>query len=859
MRPAWRLAISSLSGRRSRTALLVCAVALSSALIAAVACAMGSMQAGLRKRIESTVGAADIRVNRVGREALTLETFAIVEKWPEVLHAAARSVAPIALRNPGTQKDLATVGNGIMPGREGFVRATEMSQGRMPEAIDEVALDQTALKDLGAKLGDVLEVQKFGDPIVLKVVGVLKPVGIGAGVVTRPESYVTLSTLDAISEKPGKIRDIDIVLRPGTKAEEVAKRYDTTLGKGVLVRPAAKISSGLDRSQNSSRLGMTIASALAMLSAAFIIMTGLTTGVTERLRELAMVRCIGGTRWQLAESQLLIGLLIGLLGAAVGSPLGALAAYGLVRSFHEQFPGGFVFDVWGVGSGTLGAIFSGLLGAVYPALRAARTSPLEALAARSKPATTRGLLLCLVFGLVLAGVHLAIFTTTRDANAIFVADLSFGLPAFFSGYFLLAVPLLWVVTLVLGPVVSRVLFTPRGMLVRSIHATPYRFGFTSGAMAMGLALLVAIWTNGRAIDRDWLDQFKFPDAFAAGLSITEKTRDRITALPFVRGTTPITVQSFQTDAFGLKALDNAKTSFVAFEPEAFLSMASLQWIEGSPESARVRLNQGNAIIVAREFKTTRGLGVGSKLRLLHEGKGYDFDIVGVVSSPGLDIVSKYFEIGDEFLDMSVNAVFGTRDDLKRLFNNTSVRLLQIDLRNDGEFATLSDADAIKQIRKAGGGDILDAGSGRQIIAEIKMYIGASLYVFSLVAVAAMLVACFGVANLIVASIQARQYEFGVLRAIGAQPGLIARLVMGEAVLIAITACLLGTLMGVQASYAGQRMYELLLGIVMKLQVPLGPTLAGWAMLIAITLGASLPAVLALNRKKPRELLGAVRG
>ena len=59
MRPAWRLAINSLSGRRSRSLLLVASVALSSALIATVACAMASMHSGLKQRIDATVGAAD--------------------------------------------------------------------------------------------------------------------------------------------------------------------------------------------------------------------------------------------------------------------------------------------------------------------------------------------------------------------------------------------------------------------------------------------------------------------------------------------------------------------------------------------------------------------------------------------------------------------------------------------------------------------------------------------------------------------------------------------------------------------------------------------------------------------------------
>ena len=859
MRPAWRLGISSLSGRRSRTALLICAVAMSAALIAAVACAMSSMQEGLRKRIETSVGAADVRVQRIGRELIDSGVLARIESWPEVKLAVGRAVGPVALKNPRVDKDASTVGNGIDPERERLVHPMQLAEGRLATGPGEVAIDLTTVKELDAKLGDVLDVQRWGEPIKLTVVGIIRPATVGMGLVTRPESYVTVDTLGAITNKPGKVREVDIVLKPGADPEAVAKAHEGSLGAGVLINPATKITTGLDRSQKSSQIGMTIASALAMLSGAFIIMTGLTTGVTERLRELAMVRCIGGTRGQLAESQLAIGLIVGVLGAIAGVPLGALGAFVLVHVFSEQFPGGFTFNRLGVALGVAAAVLAGLLGAIYPAIRAARTSPLEALSARAKVPSLRGIFLCGVVGVLLAMLHMGLFLSSRNGDVLFASDLAIGLPAVFTGYFLLAVPLLWLATTAFGPLLSAQLRTPAGMLVRTVHGTPYRFGFTAGAMSLGLALLVAIWTNGRAIDRDWLAQFKFPDAFAAGLSISQNTQDRIAALPFVRSTTPITVQSFKTDAFGLKLLENTNTSFVAFDPDQFLSMANLQWIEGDPAAARERLKQGGAVLIAKEFHVTRGLGVGDTLRLMYNGKPYEFQIVGVVSSPGLEIVSRYFEIGDEFMDMAVNAVFGTREDLKRLFNNTSVRLLQIDFKNDPQYAAMNDDQVEKLIRTAGGSEVLMAGSGRGIIDEIRGYISASLYVFSLVAVAAMLVACFGVANLIVAGIQARQYEFGVLRAIGAERGTVARLVLGEAILIAITACILGTVMGLQASWAGQRMYEVLLGLVLTLRLPLNATAAGWGILTVITVGAAMPAVLALNGKKPRELLGAVRG
>jgi putative ABC transport system permease protein len=392
-----------------------------------------------------------------------------------------------------------------------------------------------------------------------------------------------------------------------------------------------------------------------------------------------------------------------------------------------------------------------------------------------------------------------------------------------------------------------------------VLATPYRFGFTAGAMMMGLALLVAIWTNGRSVVEDWLKGLKFPDAFVAGVAISPETRARIEALPFVTETVAIQVLPMRTDAFGLTAFDNTATSFIAFEPGPFFRMTSLQWAEGSPETAIPRLEKGGAVLVAKEFQHAKGVHVGDTITLRYQDTPYTFEVAGVVSSPGLDIVNQWFEIGEEYAEQAVNAVFGTRADMKRLFGVDSVRLLQVGLKDDADGRKVTDDEALARIREVAGTGILDAGSGRQILGEIRGFLNGSLLIFSLVAVAAMLVACLGVSNLIVAGIQARQFEFGVLRAVGAPRGLLSRLVLGEALLIALTACVVGSVMGVHAAKAGQRVNEALLGIRLTGWPPALPTALGWLAVIVITLGAATPAVVALARKPVRELLAAVRG
>ncbi len=166
---------------------------------------------------------------------------------------------------------------------------------------------------------------------------------------------------------------------------------------------------------------------------------------------------------------------------------------------------------------------------------------------------------------------------------------------------------------------------------------------------------------------------------------------------------------------------------------------------------------------------------------------------------------------------------------------------------------------MERIRAAVGGGILLAVSATEMKARINEVVGGALLMFSLIAVGAMLIACLGVANLIVAGIQARQFEFGVLRAVGGQRGLLGRLVIGEALIIALAACLLGTGLGLTAAWAGTRVSRALIGLVLSVRPSWPAIAAGCALMTAITLGAAVPSVMRLMRRQPRELLAAVKG
>ncbi|MEO0483810.1 MAG: FtsX-like permease family protein [Planctomycetota bacterium] len=914
MRPAWRLATNSLWARRNRSALLIAAVALSAALVTLVAVALGTLNRSVELRLTATVGVADVRITPTGLgQSLDASLVERVRPTPEVARLTGLLQSSLSLQT--TRPVLTEQGEGGWAPSDERLRVTVLATGvpvdaeppyrllagRHAEAEGEVVLDALALERLSwtwtstaeqqfgfgftttdsaeqavsaapggppegatateaeaynarlrVRIGDEIRIRRlFGAGPALTVVGVAEQPPLGG----RPQGFLTLGSLQALSNNEGRLSQIDLVLDEDADPAAVAARLNDQLGgveAGLLVKTTERVTSKLDRNLRSSQLGFALASTLAFLSASFIIMTGLTTDVSQRQRELAVLRCVGASRGQLGLAQVFVGALVGGLGALIGVPLGLLIAVGLIAVFPEQTPSGLVIPPIGVGLSILGALGAGVLGAVWPAWIITRTSPLDGLASRAKPARLRGVALLTLIALGGLAVQLSVVNSPGTGTQVFWMYVFLGLPGLFLGYFLLGVAAVLLVSWLGAPVISKVLRLPPRMLARQVRGTPYRHGFTAGALMCGLALMVAIWTEGGAVMRDWLGKIRFPDAFVSSLFLTEQAKAELEALPEVLRTCAITIEPVEVDAFGVRELQQYQTSFIAFEPREFFGMTEVEWVEGDPESAVDRLEAGSAVIVAREFRVAQGLGLGDTFRCVKNGETHEFDIVGVVTSPGIELVSKFFNIGEEFNQQAMHAVFGSRKDLKEKLGSDQIHLIQIDL-DEG----VDDAGAIANVREAmfkyG---ILDAGSGREIRDQIVGFMRSGLLAMSSVAIVSMIIACLGVANLIAAGVEMRRFEFGVLRSLGGQRGLLARLVLGETLIVAIAASVLGTAMGLQGVLAGQRLYALLLGIEYTIRPPIDAISAGWAFVIGLALLAAWPTAWKVMRRDTRELIAS---
>ncbi len=798
--------------------------------------------------------------------------------------------------------------NGIDPSVEFEGRPIELISGRYPRALDEITIDlrtaqrlswaaveqsqrqpddgigldlfadpgayldrpapapgdqagdaeraRTMNLGVGVRLGDRLVVPKlFGRARTLTVVGIAQPAPLGG----KPIAFTTYETLDALNRGAHQLTDIELKLDDRLDPEAFVRAHEAEVMPRVMLQTTGRITSGVERNMRASSLAFVLISVISLISAAFIITTGLTTGVAEQQRALAVLRAIGARRDQLALAQLLVGVIVSGLGVIVGVPAGISLAFALSRVFHRQMTEGLVAPPLSLSLTVAGAIGAGLIGAMWPAWRAASLSPLRAMTLRAAPQTRGGIVRVGLLGLAGMLTMALIVTTLGASDFFFWAYLGVGLPAMFLGYFLVSVPLVTIIARLTSVPISRALGLPGALLGRTVRATPYRHGFTAGALMTGLALMIGIWANGSAAMRDWLGKMRFPDAFAYGLPLGPEAQGILDNLPFVDRTCAIALFPVRTDAFGVKGLSSYKTNFIGFEPDAFFSMAQLGFVQGDRETAIERLKQGGAVLVAREFLVARGLGLGDTFTCTDSADAaHDFEIVGVVTSPGLELVSQYFDLGDNFVNQAIGSVFGSRDELIEHFGMTSVQLIQIDL-DEEMVSRMGDQEAVNRMRQALlGAGVLNVGSGRVIRQQIEAVFTSTLVVFSTVAIGAMLVACFGVANLIIAEVNARRFELGVLRAVGASRGQLVRLICAQAIIIALTACVLGTALGIQAAWGGREVNRRVVGIDLANAIPLGAIAVAWGAAIVLSLVAAVPSAMKLNRTPIRALLGSSR-
>jgi putative ABC transport system permease protein len=136
-----------------------------------------------------------------------------------------------------------------------------------------------------------------------------------------------------------------------------------------------------------------------------------------------------------------------------------------------------------------------------------------------------------------------------------------------------------------------------------------------------------------------------------------------------------------------------------------------------------------------------------------------------------------------------------------------------------------------------------------------------IWLLSRLPLVTLLVTSLGVVNAIVSSVRARRWDFGILRATGLTRFSLFRLVLCEALLVGLAACVLSFGFGIMAGYCGTgvtRYVNIRGGLVTPLIIPWSSLGIGFGMTLVLCLVAALWPAIQTGRTEPLKLLQAGR-
>lgn len=181
---------------------------------------------------------------------------------------------------------------------------------------------------------------------------------------------------------PGVVRsDIAVLIgaAPGTDLGQVRTDLENAVKPFVVVQVQDREEFKGAQSQQIDTLLAVLYGllALAVVIAILGIVNTLALSVVERRREIGMLRAVGMQRPQVRRTIYLESMLIALFGAIIGLILGVVFGWGFVRTLRDEGLGVLTIP-WGQMVGMLvGSAVVGIGAALLPAIRAARTRPLE--------------------------------------------------------------------------------------------------------------------------------------------------------------------------------------------------------------------------------------------------------------------------------------------------------------------------------------------------------------------------------------------------------------------------------------------------------------------------------------------------
>ncbi len=354
----------------------------------------------VQSRSQDTIAGYEALVDRVERVPRVMAATPFV--YRQVLLSSRSGVQGIILRgiDPQREAKVTQLGRNITHGSLGALAPEAAgSQDRQSEKPPTsktprpgIVLGKELALRLGVFVGDSVNVVSPVGPIsAIGMTPKIRPFNVVAvfesGMYEYDASlaYISLHQAQRFFGLDGTVTGIEVKVNDIFQAGTIAQSIEATLGNSYWARDWRALNRNLFSALKLEKIMMFLLLVLITIVASFNIVGTLTMLVTEKQREIAILKAMGATRRAIMRIFMLNGLVIGFTGTAIGIPLGYTFLW-LIQTYwtfdptiyyisripvHVQF-----LDVILV---SCSAILISFAATLYPSWQAARLDPVAAL------------------------------------------------------------------------------------------------------------------------------------------------------------------------------------------------------------------------------------------------------------------------------------------------------------------------------------------------------------------------------------------------------------------------------------------------------------------------------------------------
>ncbi len=676
----------------------------------------------------------------------------------------ASGAPPLVFSTPSSRFNSNTIVAGAFPARHGDV------------AIDKGLADREKLK-VGQQVGLTTRIGQ--QPVTIS--GIFKfgdANSIGGATLTA----ITLTDAQAWFDRKGQVSTILVAGDNGVSPTDLASRVQAAVPANVLVETgtanASRQAGDINDNLGFLKQFLFVFAVIALLVGAFIIFNVFSITVAQRIRELAMLRTVGASRWQLLRSVLAEAFIIGLIASIVGVGVGVLFA----KSIN------LLFDAAGFGLPTTGIqikprtvaipVLVGtvvtLLAAFIPGLRATRIPPIAALREGATLPRTRwsrfspyagGLIALLGIGGIASG-----FSSNGSVGQR-LGLIAIGALAVLFGVCMLIRFVIRPLARILGWPIQKLAGNSGRLGRENAMRNPSRTATTAAALMVGVGLVVfiSVFVAGlKSSFIDALDNTLTSDLIIVNEGFTPLAAGAVDASKSAPGVASVLGVGFGEVRFGSAGTEQLS----AIDPAQAASLVTFDWQNGGSNQLLAQLGTDGAI-VERDFAKTHSLTTGEQFGITTlDGKTARLRVLGEYRDPQL------------FTGFVVsNAAYDT------LFVDRDVGVLLVKFADGVAVATGKEAvaTALKATYPA---------AKVRTNSEYKDFIGKQinqiLTIFYALLAFSIVISLFGVLITLLLAVYERTREIGMLRAIGTTRGQLRSMIFSESVIT----CAIGGIIGI---------------------------------------------------------------